>query len=101
MLRDCTERSRDPLVSLLRGLLPKEMVPVCLQATGVSGKIPSGSVTEKQRARLVEWLKELRLEVTGSRPVEEAIVTAGGVNTAEIDPESMESLKCKGLYIVG
>ncbi len=101
LLRERKKRAREPVVSLLRGLLPREMVDVCLQAVGISGKAPAQSLSETEHSRLIDWMKGLRLKVTSARSADEAIVTAGGVSTEEIDPKSMESLKCKGLYIVG
>ena len=101
LLRDLKERSTEPLGSLLRGLLPREMVPVALGGAGISPEKLGRDLTAKERRRLIEWLKGFRLEVTKERPIEEAIVTAGGVDTREVDPRTMESRLLKGLYIVG
>jgi hypothetical protein len=59
------------------------------------------NISAKERRRLRAWLKDFRLEVTGCRPFAEAIITAGGVDTREIDPRTMQSRKTKGLFIAG
>ncbi|MCD6153607.1 MAG: NAD(P)/FAD-dependent oxidoreductase [Syntrophobacterales bacterium] len=101
LLRDFTTRGKEQVNSLLRGLLPREMVPVCLELIGIPPERSVSSISAKERRRLRMWLKDFRLEVTGYRPFTEAIITAGGVNTREIDPRTMESRKTKGLFIVG
>ncbi|MBT7701052.1 MAG: NAD(P)/FAD-dependent oxidoreductase [Verrucomicrobia bacterium] len=99
--RDLEARADEPLRSLMRGLLPKPLVGVCLQAVGLPSHRRGSSVTAHDRKKLGAWLKAYRLPVTGHRPFEEAIITAGGVDTREIDPTSMASLRCAGLYIAG
>jgi predicted Rossmann fold flavoprotein len=99
--RDFTTRTKEHFDSVLRGLLPREMVPVCVEATDIPQEKPAGEITAQERRRLRTWIKDFRLEITGHRSLDEAIVTAGGVNIREIDPRTMESLKTKGLYIAG
>ena len=77
------------------------MVPVCLDLIDMPGDQPVCNISAKQRRRLRTWLKDFRLEVVGYRPFAEAIITAGGVDTREIDPRTMESRKIKGLFIAG
>ncbi len=101
LLRDFAARSKEELGSVLRGLLPREMVPVCLRGTDIPAHCMAGQVRAQQRRRLRTWLKDFRLEVTGHRPFSEAIITAGGVDTREVDPRTMESRHTKGLFIVG
>ncbi len=101
LLRDLDSRRKEPLSSILRGLIPREMVPVCLDLTSISGERCGNDLTAKERRRLLNWLKDFRLEVSGHRPFPEAIITAGGVNTREVDPRTMESRKTKGLYFAG
>lgn len=101
LLRDFESRRDEPLNSLLRGLLPREMVPVCLELTGFSPERTAIDINAKERRRLLNFLKDLRFEVTKPRPLDEAIVTAGGVDTREIDPKTMESKIIKGLYLTG
>jgi predicted Rossmann fold flavoprotein len=99
--RDIASRGNEQLTSLLGGLLPRQMIPVCLELNDLSGARTGNTVTAKERRRLRCWLKDFRLEVTGYRPFTEAIVTAGGVNTKEIDPRTMQSVLLPGLFIVG
>ena len=99
--RDFTTRTKEPFDSVLRGLLPREMVPVCVEATGIRQDKPAGEITAKERRYLRTWIKDFRLEIIGHRPLDEAIITAGGVDIREVDPRTMESLKTGGLYIAG
>jgi hypothetical protein len=101
LLRDFKTRGQEPFSSFLRGLLPREMVPVCLDLTGISAERKVNTISTKERRNLRTWLKDFKLDVTGHRPLAEAIVTAGGIDTREIDPRTMESRICKGLYIAG
>ncbi len=101
LLRDFAERGKEPMQSLLRGLLPKPLVRPCLNAAGIQGQRLGCSIKAEERKRLLVWLKEFQLTVKGHRPLSEAIVTAGGVDMAEVDPKTMESRIVKGLYIVG
>jgi len=101
ILRDFQTRGKEPFKSFLRGLLPREMVPVCMDLTGISPERMVSSISAVERRGLRTWLKDFRLEVTGHRPLAEAIVTAGGIDTREIDPRTMESRICRGLYIAG
>jgi predicted Rossmann fold flavoprotein len=99
--RDIASRGREQISSLLRGLLAREMVPVCLDLIGIPADYPVCNISAKERRLLRTWLKDFRLEVVGYRPFAEAIITAGGIDTREIDPRSMESRKIKGLFIAG
>jgi hypothetical protein len=101
LLRDLETRAKEPLGSLLRGLLPAKMVPVCLDLVELLAERLAATMTAKERRRLRQWIKDFRLEVTGFRPFAEAIVTAGGVDTREVDPQTMESRRIKGLYLAG
>ena len=99
--RDIASRGREQISSLLRGLLAREMVPVCLDLIGIPADHPVCNISAKERRLLRTWLKDFRLEVVGYRPFAEAIITAGGIDTREIDPRTMESRKIKGLFIAG
>jgi predicted Rossmann fold flavoprotein len=101
LLRDFAKRDKEPLNSILRGLLPREMIPACLEMTGVAGDRLGHSVTTVERKKIRLWLKNFPLTVSGYRPMKEAIVTAGGVNVKEVDPRTMESRKVAGLYLIG
>ena len=99
--RDIASRGKEQINSLLRGLIAREMVPVCLDLTGIPGDHLVCNISAKERRRIRTWLKDFRLEVVAYRPFAEAIITAGGVDTREIDPRTMESRITKGLFIAG
>lgn len=101
LIRDFSTRDKEPLSSILRGLLPREMITTCLEMTGVAADQLGHSVSAGDRKKIRMWLKNFPLTVTGYRPMKEAIVTAGGVNVKEVDPRTMESRKVAGLYLVG
>lgn len=85
----------------LRDLYPKSMIPVMLDRAEISGQMQANSVTKQQRRKLLEITKNFEIEIDGLRPVEEAIVTAGGVNVREVEPKTMESKLLSGLYFAG
>jgi predicted Rossmann fold flavoprotein len=101
LLRDFASRCKEPMDSVLRGLMAKEMVSVCLAETGISATRLAGEVQAAERKRLRLWLKDIVFSVTGYRGFKEAIVTAGGVALGEINPRTMESKCCSGLYLAG
>lgn len=101
LLRDFAQRHAEPIASVLRGLLPREMIPVALEQADLSPDQPAGAIRAAQRKRLRHWFKHFRVDITGHRPLAEAIVTAGGVDTAEVDPRTMESQLVEGLYLAG
>lgn len=99
--RDLDSRGKEPMASLLRGLLPGVMVPVCLELLDLAAERTAATLSAKDRRRLGHWIKDFRLEISGHRPFSEAIVTAGGVDTREVDPRTMESRLVPGLYLAG
>jgi predicted Rossmann fold flavoprotein len=101
LLRDISSRGKEEMNSFLRGFLPKEMVPICLKQIQMPPERKVCELSAKERRQLRTWLKDFRLEVTRARPISEAIVTAGGINTKEIHPKTMESKQTKDLFIVG
>ncbi len=101
LLRDLESRNKEKMDSVLRGLLPREMIPVCLKLNDIPEDRLAGQVTAKERKRLKTWLKDFRLPISGHRPFSEAIITAGGVDLKEVDPRTMESRKARGLYLAG
>ncbi len=101
LLRDIDSRGKEDASTFLRGLLPQQMIPVCLDLTDIPADRKVCDISAKERKRLKMWLKDFRLEVTGYRPFTEAIVTAGGVDTLEVDPRTMESKNVTGLFIAG
>jgi predicted Rossmann fold flavoprotein len=101
LLRDFADRHAEPVVSVLRGLLPRELVEMALEQAGLAAEQPAGTVRAAERKRLRHWLKHFRLTITGHRPLAEAIVTAGGVDTREVDPRTMGSRLVDGLFFAG
>lgn len=101
VLRDLGEQPNKDFRHVLEGLVPRLMVPVVLELTGIPGDLKANSVTKAQRRRLVETLKGIRIDISGPRPIAEAIVTAGGVKTGEVDPHTMASKKVPGLFFAG
>ena len=101
LLRDFSSRSKEQMDSVLRGLLAREMVSVCLTETDIPFDRLAGEVRAAERKRLRHWLKNIAFTVTGYRGFKEAIVTAGGVDLGLIDPRTMESKCCPGLYLAG
>ena len=101
LLRDFTEMSSAEFKSVLVKLLPSKMIPVIVKRSGISSVIKAGQISKEQRKGLVKLLKDFRLNVTDFRPVEEAIVTSGGVSIKEIDPKTMESKIVSGLFFAG
>ena len=101
ILRDLELYQNRSMENALTDLLPRSMIPVVLRRIGVDGSLQANSFTKQNRRALVELLKNFTLDITGKRPVAEAIITSGGVKCGEIDPKTMESKKIPGLYFAG
>ncbi|MBR0198805.1 MAG: NAD(P)/FAD-dependent oxidoreductase [Oscillospiraceae bacterium] len=101
ILRDIEENPRRSFHNLLGGLAGRSMVPVLEQLTAIPGEQRCTDFTREQRQRLIQILKAFPVHVSGTRPIDEAIVTAGGVCTREVDPRTMESKLVKSLYFAG
>jgi len=101
LLREFTAHGNKQLQNILKELLPAKMIPVCIDLLDLPSDLKGNQVTTAERRQLRHWLKDFSFEVTGHRPIEEAIITAGGVNLKEIEPRSMESRLVHGLYFVG
>ncbi|HBQ26532.1 MAG TPA: aminoacetone oxidase family FAD-binding enzyme [Syntrophomonas sp.] len=99
--RDLDIYSRRQFKNSLDRLLPKKLIPVIVELSGIDENKESHQVTRAERRKLLQLLKSLEITVTATRPIGEAIVTAGGVDTKEINPKTMESRLVKGLYFAG
>jgi hypothetical protein len=99
--RELDQHGRQRMQHILASLLPKSMVQVVLDLAGIAADKPANQVNAAERKRVAGLLQDLRLTIVGSRPIDEAIVTAGGVDTREIDPRTMESRLVKGLFFCG
>ncbi len=101
ILRDLELYQNRSMENALTDLLPRSMIPVVLRRLEIDPEMQANSLTRQKRRALVELLKGFSVEITGKRPVAEAIITSGGVKVSEIDPKTMESKKVKGLYFAG
>ena len=101
LLRDFEARANQDYANALGGLLPRSMAPVFVARTGIAGGTKVHDIRREQRRTLLETLKDFSIPLTGVRPVEEAVVTAGGVAVGQVDPKTMESKQASGLYFAG
>jgi predicted Rossmann fold flavoprotein len=101
LLRDLDENGKQQYDTLLKGLLPRKLIPICIELTDIASTKRGHQITAQERERLRRWLKDFRLEVVGYRPFSEAIITAGGVDTREVAPRTMASRLVEGLYFAG
>ncbi|MBE6933783.1 MAG: NAD(P)/FAD-dependent oxidoreductase [Ruminococcaceae bacterium] len=101
ILRDLEMYQNRSMENALTDLLPRSMIPVVLRRLGIDAAMQANSLTRLHRRDLVELLKAFSLEITGKRPVAEAIITSGGIKISEIDPKTMESKLVSGLYFAG
>ena len=101
LLRDLDARGKRQYRTFLKDLLPRKLIPICIEQSRIPPAKVAHQITAKERQRLRIWLKDFRLEVTGHRPIAQAIVTAGGVDTREVDPRMMASRLVEGLYFAG
>ena len=101
ILRDFSEFKKKHFLNALNELLPKALIPVIIELSGIEPHKETGNVTREERQKLVELIKAVPLKVKGLRDISEAIITSGGVKVNEIDPSTMESKLVKGLYFAG
>ncbi len=99
--RDLELYKNRSMENALTDLLPRSMIPVVLRRLDIDPDMQANSLTRQKRRALVELLKAFPVQITGKRPVSEAIITSGGIKTGEIDPKTMESKKVPGLYFAG
>lgn len=99
--RDFKDNINKAVSNSLSKLLPKKLIPVMLDRWGIDTDKKCNSVTKEERKALVALLKDFTVRITGARPIDEAIITSGGVKTSEITPKTMESKLIKGLYFAG
>lgn len=99
--RDLQRYARRHLLNALDELLPRKLIPVVISLSGLSPHQESGQVKRQERRRLMELLKNLPVTITATRPVAEAIVTAGGIDIRQVNPRSMESCLARGVYFAG
>lgn len=101
LLRELEENQNRDFQNVLSTLVPRSMIPVMEELCGIAGSTKAHSIRREQRRQLLACLKGMEVKISGPRPVEEAIVTAGGIKVSEVDPKTMESKLVKGLYFAG
>lgn len=101
LLRDFEEGINKNFFNALGNLLPRKMIPVIVKLSDISPHLKVNSITKQQRKNLVHLLKNLVFTVSDFRPIDEAIITSGGVDISEINPKTMESKLIKNLYFAG
>jgi predicted Rossmann fold flavoprotein len=99
--RELKASSKTNIKNVLKSLLPKRMIEVFLDIAGIAADRKANQITQEERRKLVELFKGWRLNITKTRPIEEAMVTRGGISLKEINPRTMESRRIKGLYFAG
>jgi len=99
--KDFLEYAKKDFVNSLDKLLPQKLIPVVVNLSGIEPRKKTSGITKEERLRLIGLLKGLKLDIVSARPIEEAIVTSGGIAVNEINPKTMESKLVKGLYFTG
>lgn len=101
LVRDFQQNSRKSFQNALDGLFPRRLIPIMVQLSGIDPNIETNSITREQRRAFGALIKCLPVTVKAAMPIDQAIITRGGVNVKEIDPSTMESKLVKGLYFAG
>lgn len=101
LLRDFAENINREFINSLYHLLPKKMIPVIVRLSGIAPSQRVNQISREQRAALIHAIKSLELTVSGFCPIDQAIVTSGGVDTKEISPTTMQSKRVPNLYFAG
>ena len=101
LLRDFSENINRDFTNALDALLPQKLIPVVIERSGIPARLKVNSIRREQRLALRDTIKRFTIRLIARRPVEEAIVTAGGVDVREVNPRTMESKIVSGLYFAG
>ena len=101
ILSDFSKYQNRDLINALDDLLPQKMIAPYIKLCGIDPRKKVNSITREEREKMVQVLKGIRVPLVGFRPIEEAIVTRGGVSVKEIDPKTMQSKLVEGLYFAG
>lgn len=101
ILRDFSENTNKDFINSLGALLPRKLIPVTVKLSGIRANEKVNQITKEQRHKLVTLLKNFKVTIKSFRPIDEAIVTSGGVKVSEIDPKTMQSKLLPGLYFAG
>jgi predicted Rossmann fold flavoprotein len=101
LLSDFSLNSNKDFINSLGALLPQKMIAPFVRSCGIDERKKVNSITKTERKIIIDTLKSFKLPLKSFRPIEEAIVTAGGVNVKEVSPKTMESKIVPGLYFAG
>lgn len=101
ILRDFSKQKNKEFKNSLGDLLPHKLIETIVQKSNINPNKKVNEITKEERKNLVKILKHFNIEIKGFRPIEEAIITSGGVKTKEINPKTMESKNIEGLYFAG
>ena len=101
ILRDFGELKNKQFKNSLDKLLPQKLIPVVIRKTGINPEKKVNEITKEERKKIVQELKHFIIHLKDFRPIEEAIITSGGINVKEINPKTMESKIVKSLYFAG
>ena len=101
LLREFNENINKDFQNVLGALVPRLMVPVIMNLTEIPADRKIHDITKGERRRLLEVLKGVKINITGPRPIREAIITSGGIKVGEVDPKTMASKKVDGLFFAG
>ena len=101
LLNDFEKYKNSDFINALGELLPRKLIPVIIELAKINPHTKVHSITKTQRASLSKLIKAFPVDISGARPISEAIVTTGGVSVKEINPKTMESKKKTGLYFAG
>ncbi|MBR6564659.1 MAG: NAD(P)/FAD-dependent oxidoreductase, partial [Clostridia bacterium] len=101
ILRDFSEFQNKYFANSLDKLLPKSLIPVIIKLSCIESGKKVNQISREERQALAEIIKALPLHITGFRPIEEAIITSGGISVKEIDPKTMASKLIEGLFFAG
>lgn len=101
LISDFKEKNNKDLINAMGDLLPSKMINPFIECTGIDDRKKVNSLTKEDRHKILTLLKDFRIPLAGFRPIEEAIVTSGGIDTKEISPKTMESKLVPGLYFAG
>lgn len=101
ILSDFSEVNNRDFINSLDALLPQKMIPIVVGLSGIDPRKKVNSITRDEREGLVELIKNIEIPISGLRPIDEAIITGGGVDVGEINPKTMESKLVSGLYFAG
>lgn len=101
LISDFEKHKNNDYINSLGELLPRKLIPVMVSMSGIDGRVKCNSITREQRQNLLHLLKHFPVEINGTRPIDEAIITTGGVDVREINPRTMESKLVQGLFFAG